>query len=471
MELCQIVGMESTHNLTQFRQQVYQNFNKRADVLMDALDALCSQTGARSVVELSLESCFRRQYTALFKGIAEYRPAEQHLAQMGAEHLPSRRRRSFWLLGVDVTSQPRLYAQTLKERAIVHRPTVIRGNKPITIGHQYSTVALLPEKDPDNPVPWVVPLSCRRIKTDERKALVGAEQIGALLSNKTLPFHGELTVEVGDSDYSQPAYLVANREHENLVTVVRCRSNRVLYRQERRSAAQTGGAPRHYGPAFRLRHPDTWHEPDAAIEMPFTSRRGHQYTVVIQAWHNMLMRGRRKPKPLRMYEHPFTLVRIVLLDEDGQPAFKRPLWLLVVGERRHELSLADVYQAYTQRSDLEHFFRFGKQRLLLDKFQSTELEREEAWWQFVHLAYLQLWVARPATTNTPRPWEKYLPHHKQGKSTPSLVQRDFGRLIRTFGTPAKAPKPRGKSPGRKKGFRLPPRERQKVLRKGAKPTS
>ncbi len=30
-------------------------------------------------------------------------------------------------------------------------------------------------------------------------------------------------------------------------------------------------------------------------------------------------------------------MRIVLLDENGQPAFQRPLWLLVFGERCHEL--------------------------------------------------------------------------------------------------------------------------------------
>ena len=71
----------------------------------------------------------------------------------------------------------------------------------------------------------------------------------------------------------------------------------------------------------------------------------------------------------------FTLVRIMLLDEGGQSCFKHPLWLLVVGERRHELSLEDLYQAYTQPSDLEHFFRFGNQRLLLASYQTPEVGR------------------------------------------------------------------------------------------------
>jgi len=40
--------------LRQFRQEVYQNFNKRADTLMNLLDALSSNTTGQTVVELSL---------------------------------------------------------------------------------------------------------------------------------------------------------------------------------------------------------------------------------------------------------------------------------------------------------------------------------------------------------------------------------------------------------------------------------
>ena len=118
------------------------------------------------------------------------------------------------------------------------------------------------------------------------------------------------------------------------------------------------------------------------------------------------MKGQNKPKRLRMCDYPFTLLRIVLLGEDGQPRFKHPLWLLVVGEGRTQLSLEDTYRAYAQRSDLEHFFRFGKQKLLLTDFQTPDVQREERWWQLAHLAYLQLWLARQAAGSLPRPWER-----------------------------------------------------------------
>lgn len=269
-------------------------------------------------------------------------------------------------------------------------------------------------------------------------------------------------MEVGDCDYAQPQFLGANRAHTHLVSLVRSRGNRIYYRLDPRSVAETGGAPSYYGLPFQLKDATTWGPPDEMIQLPYTSRRGRRGTIVLQAWY---MKGKTKPTRLRMCDYPFTLVRIVLLDEDGQPRYKHPLWLLVVGERRRELSLEAIYRAYAQRSDLEHFFRFGKQKLLLADYQTPEAEREERWWQLAHLAYLQLWVAREATANLPRPWERYLPQHQAGRSTPTLVQRDFQRLLSQIGTPAQTPKPRGKSPGRKKGFRLPPRERLEVLRK------
>ncbi|MFN8455840.1 MAG: hypothetical protein U0401_14435 [Anaerolineae bacterium] len=130
------------------------------------------------------------------------------------------------------------------------------------------------------------------------------------------------------------------------------------------------------------------------------------------------------------------------------------------------MSLEQIYRAYTVRFDLEHFFRFGKQKLLLTSFQTPLVEREETWWQLVHLAYAQLWLARPLGVSLPRPWERNLPNFKNQLVSPALAQRDFGRIIRQIGTPAQAPKPRHNSTGRAKGTKLPPRPRQAVVVKG-----
>jgi len=344
---------------------------------------------------------------------------------------------------------------------MVYQPNQVKGNKPVTVGHRYSTVALLPEKEATT-APWIVPLATSRVESPADKELVAAEQVDRLLSDPDLPFHDQLCVEVGDTHYSKPAYLGANRHHQNLVTIARARSNRTLYRRASLDEVVNKGHPRWYGEPFSLKDPATWHPPEDTITTTHISRRGRRYRVEIQAWHNLLMRGKRKPKSIPMHRYPFTLVCVRWYDVWGRPVHQRPLWLISIGERRHELALLDIFKAYMHRSHLEHFFRFGKQKLLLASFQTPEVEREEMWWQLVHLAYAQLWVARSVAQNLPRPWERYLPSAKARIMTPTLVQRDFGRIIRQLGTPARSPKPRGYSPGRRKGTRLRRRQRYKV---------
>ena len=464
-----MIAQENASQLAQFRQQVYQNFNKRADALMNLVDALCSNTRARSVVELSLEACFQREHTSLFKAIAAFAPQEmtKSLAQLAAAYLPRPHKRPFWLLGVDVTPQSRPYAYTLEDRSYIYQPTPLKSNKPITIGHPYSSVFCLPERDARQAKTFVIPLGARRVKSMEDKELVGAEQIHILLEDEELPFFGQLCAEVEDSSYSKPAYLHANRSTDNLVTIVRVRSNRTFYRQP--SAPRSSGAKGHptwFGDAFRLPDPQTWHAPDETVQTTFTSRRGKVYQVMIDGWYDMLMRGERKPIPIPMHQYPFTLVRIRLFNEKGELAYRNPMWLIVIGKKRRQLSLTHIFEAYNQRYDVEHFFRFGKQRLLLASFLTPESKHEEQWWLLVHLAYLQLWVARKVAVSLPRPWERSLPEMKDQLPSPAMVQRDFGRIIRQIGTPAQAPKRRGNSPGRRKGTVLAPRERPAVVYKG-----
>jgi hypothetical protein len=101
-----------------------------------------------------------------------------------------------------------------------------------------------------------------------------------------------------------------------------------------------------------------------------------------------------------------------LYKNSGELLFKRPLWTIAAGNRRNELSLYEMFNAYRSRFDIEHFFRFGKQRLLMDKFQTPDVNHEESWWQLVMIAYNQLYLGRKLANNSPNPWEKYLPTFK-----------------------------------------------------------
>ena len=110
-----------------------------------------------------------------------------------------------------MTPQPRIFARTLSDRSYIYQPNTVKSNKPISIGHAYSSVVLFPEEESEHAPVWVVPLSVKRVESSADKELVGAKQIGQLLDDETLPFHVDFCVEVGDSGYSKPEYLIENR--------------------------------------------------------------------------------------------------------------------------------------------------------------------------------------------------------------------------------------------------------------------
>jgi len=232
--------------------------------------------------------------------------------------------------------------------------------------------------------------------------------------------------------------------------------------QPRRRAE--GLTPRVDGSECPSIHPPVWPAPDATATTSRVSLSGKKYRVEIEAWNDMLMKGKNKPVVIPMHQHPFTLVHVRLFNEQGELAFQRPLWLIVMGERRNELTLLDIFQAYQRRYDIEHFFRFGKQRLLLDRYQTPETGHEEKWWLMAHLAYLH------RHPNSATALGNYSACRLTAPPSATHVQRDFERVIRQLGTPATAPKRRGNSSGRPKGTVFPPRPRPAVVYKGKNPT-
>ena len=466
-----------------FRAQIYDSFPYRADATMNLIDAMSSNTSATSPVQLTLNPVFPRQYSSLHDAVdnffvadnpdnAESERHEQRLARMQivGSLCPKPVKRNFYLSGIDTVTQPRPFAETLQDRGIHYHPNPAPGNKPITVGHSYSVLAALPEKEGEKAPPWILPLLIQRVPTDKKAADIGYTQISDVINDDTLPFGNHLTVLTGDSGYSSCEFLNNTAEHDNLVSLVRVRGNRVFYQMPSNSfSIKRKGHPKWYGSPFKLNNPLTRPEPEASETVPFTLRNGRECQVTIDAWYDMLMRGKRD---IPMHNHPFTLLCVTVRDKNGKKVFARPLWLIVVGQRRGEITLADAYDAYRQRFDLEHFFRFGKNRLLMASYQTPEIEHEENWWEIAGLAYVNLYTAAFLANRIPYPWERWLPDFKEPDSaalpSPSMVQRDLPRIIEEFGTPAKLPKPRGKSPGRQSGYSPGKRDSLPVVKKGKK---
>lgn len=75
----------------------------------------------------------------------------------------------------------------LEDRSYVYYPNPVARNKPVTIGHEYSTLALLLPKEEKQASSWVVPLSVLRIASSKDNKLVWAEQINRRLDNEQAP--------------------------------------------------------------------------------------------------------------------------------------------------------------------------------------------------------------------------------------------------------------------------------------------
>ena len=393
---------------------------------------------------------------------------QKKMLSLLSEACPPLTERFYHVLAVDCTSNPRVNSPTVEDRSFVYAPNVIAVNKPITIGHQYSVVAYLPEKNYQSP-PWLIPLDCERVNTNQKAVLVGMKQISRCIQAQKI-FSERPLISVGDSAYSHPSCIVEAGRNTNQIHIARTRNNRVFYYASSKiKSFSQKGRPLCYGDKHALKDEKTWRNPDKQITFDVINKKGAATIIKMDCWNNMMMRGKYQEK---MSDVMFRLVRIRVYKSNGELLFKRPMWLIVAGEKHFKLSLQEIFYIYRQRFDLEHFFRFGKNKLLMDKIQTPDVLHEETWWQLVMVAYSQLYLARKIAKNTANPWEKYLPSQRlsQEEKSPSQVQKDFQSIIKGIGTPAKAPKPRNKSAGRKQGMTQPKRLHHPVVFKGQKNT-
>lgn len=450
----------------QFRQALYKSFPYRRDSLLELLDALSSNERAQSPVELSLNSCFQRKYGAVYQAIqASYEESEVPVCSLEAYRqgesvlatIPKPQQKHYTVFGIDETPNERLYAQCLSDRQNVHRSTQVPGQVPISLGHNYSVLAVLPEGKEEDWQRWSVPVSVERVSSLSNAIEVAQGQIAQLLSYRLEQDLG-LKVVTLDSRYPTAIFLYGLRDYKKLVTIARVRSSRVFYRQPEAQGRKT--RPRWYGETFRLQDATTWSTPTEQYTLSISRANGSSLVLSMKRWTNLLMRSTRK---CPMHKYPFDLVQIQRLDEQGQPS-GRPQWLLVYGQQRHTLSVEDIQQAYSRRFNLEHFFGFAKPHLLLTASQTCHTAHEINWVRLACLAHVQLWLARHLVDSLPLPWQRYSPLAQTLQRTPRQIQRGFSQLIRQIGTLATTPKPRGIPSGRTKGTQLTPRCRRPIVK-------
>jgi hypothetical protein len=156
-----------------------------------------------------------------------------------------------------------------------------------------------------------------------------------------------------------------------------------------------------------------------------------------------------------------SLIQIIRHGASGSARDPRISWVVWKGDE--PAPLAEISPTYRLRYSQEHGYRFDKQVLLWDVPRLSTPERTARWTQVVACAHNQLVLARPLLGGCYRPWET-----RRSVLSLSQVRRAMPTLLRQLGTPARPPQPRGKAPGRPKGFQPKPRPRHPVIRKTSK---
>jgi hypothetical protein len=210
------------------------------------------------------------------------------------------------------------------------------------------------------------------------------------------------------------------------------------------------GRPCKHRRRFKLRDALTHGRADrsASLEHPVYG------TVTVDAWTDLQAEDAATAS--------FTVVRVQVehLPRHGRPA---PLWLAWIGGPLPD-DLHQVWRWYLGRFTVEHAFRFAKTSLGWTTVRPRHPAAADRWTWLLAAVFWQLWLARPLVTEQRLPWERPRP---AARLTPGRVQRAFGGLLVTLGTPARAPQPRGKIP------RPPPRAslRSPPALRGRPPTS
>ena len=425
---------EHFNRLIQFRQAAYALFGPARDALFEMTDAVLTTPAAHSFAEFSCSRYFRRGWPSLYEALQDGRPDREKLLELYSRHVKMDDRPT---LAGDHTAWPRPTAYTLQERTVEHQPTPVPGNRPITLGHGYSSLVWVPEAKGS----WALPLLHERIAIGESAFDKARDQLRQVVKQ-----FGVRSISLWDAEYGCAPFLVATADIP-ADKCIRLRPNLCLFGPPPPYKGR-GRYPVH-GHKFKFKDPETWSQATADFEMtdPDLGK------IRVQLWQDLHFR-KAAPCPMRV-------ARLQRLESKGSRRLPKVIWIAWIGQEPPELTT--WWQRYLRRYAVDHWYRFAKQRLHWTLPMVGTPQQGERWSDLMPFMTWELWLARPLGIDKPLPWQK-----KQTELTPGRVCQGLSDIFAQIGTPACAPKPRGNAPGWTKGRPRKPRKRFEVVKKGPK---
>jgi DDE superfamily endonuclease len=425
-----------------FRSTLYTLFERRADALMELTDALLSAQAARSLAEVTLAPAFRRHWPSGYAALHDGRIDHRGWRQLMATTVPRPQQEDRLLLAGDASNIPRPEFSIAADRIHLYVPNLPDATAPLTVGWQYSTLVVVPSVVSS----WVWVLDQARIPSAQTPAAVLAAQLQTVIPH--LPVDVGRPLLLADRHYASGPFLRA------LAAVpcdllLRLPTNRVLFRP---APPPTGkrGAPRKDGTRFACADETSWGAPPTAWEGADSS--GHPLRV--QAWSHLHFKETR--------DQDVTVIRIERPHATNRKRDPRVCWLLWRGPTIPPLER--VWSWYRCRYGIEHHYRFAKSHLLWTQARVRTPDQFTRWSLLVATVQNLLALAREVVAAHHLPWQS-----PARPATPAQVRRAMAGILPQLGTPARPPKPRGKSPGRAKGTHITPAPRYAVVIKHPHP--
>ena len=452
--------MEPFDALRAFRYSLYDEcLRRRGDALFELTDAiLTADTAVPSPVHLSLQASHRRGWGSLYAALDRGRIDAEALRRLLATHPLAGSQTPVY--AVDVSVWPRCDAESSPERGYYYHPSRHSSGQPIVAGWAYQFVARLNFIRES----WTAPVDVSRVHPAQEVNTVATRQLKGLLGRSPTEEDG-VPLFVFDAGYD-PVKLQQGLEGSPCQILVRLRAGRRFYADPSFAGPPAPtGRPRRHGPKMKCADPSTWPEPSTE----YACEDAGYGAVRVRAWAGLHPKvraheGRGTRKPLPIVRGTLVLVEVERLPRGERRREPRVLWLWWHGPEGDAPNLGLLWRAYVRRFDLEHTFRFLKQALGWTTPRVRHPEQADRWTWLVLAAFTQLRLARACVGDRRLPWER---RYAPGRLTPIRVHRAVSALLAELGTPAKPPKPWGRSPGRPKGRRSGRAKRYPALKKAA----
>src|SRR6266568_2913424 len=398
--------------LAAFRQELYAGLGHRKDSLFELLDAVLTATDRSPLVRLSLGPAFRRGWPSTCDALADGSMDLLAVRRLFQAHLPQPLgERPLWAL--DGTHWPRPAAVTSAERTYERR---VATGRPRDV--------------------------CRRGPSVGTPTTLAVAQLQTVLAGRS-PAAPRPVVTL-DAGYDVSALAQAHLPADLLVRLAK---RRRLYRAPEPYSGR--GRPHKHGAAFRLHEPTTQGPPDHTV----TVQDAAYGRVQVDAWDDL--HDEAAPTDA------FSVLRVQVEHLPHRAGAPAPLWLAWLGSPL-PTDLVQVWRWYQRRFAIEHGFRFLKQALGWTTVRLRSPEAADRWSWLLAGGLWQLWLARSLVAEVRLPWDHPLAAEHL---TPGRVRRAFATLLVRLSSPTRAPRPRGKSPGRRPGQGRGPRERFAVVKR------